>query len=373
MNEVIPGAKPDFAGQIDAILADVRKILESGSLTQGKFLEEFEKITAESCGTKYAVGTNSGGTALELVLKAIDVRGKEVIVPTNTFVATANAVILAGGTPVFVDVRRDTLCADPQDVKNKISEKTAGVMFVQMFGLMTHDLAEISKICDEKSLFLVEDAAHAHGASLDGKAAGSWGDAGCFSYYATKIITTGEGGMITTSRKDIYEKTMSLRFHGKSLTEPVFVTPANNYRLAEIPSAIGLHQMKGLKNNNAKRERFARIYRAELKDAKGIELLPEIPGAVNGNWRFPLYVDAKIRNKLQTNMAKNHNVRIIWMYEPLCHLQPVFKDRFNCKKGDYPAAEKCMDELINLPLYSSLSEEDIHFVANSLKKELNSL
>lgn len=371
LKKSIEGAQPFFGNRLDAAVDDIREAIESGELTQGDRLAEFESHFAEYVGTRYAVGVNSGGTALELVLKAISVEGKEVIVPTNTFVASASSVIQAGGRPVFADISEDTLCLNAGDVLKKITARTVGIMMVHMFGLVPPDYIDIKQLCQDRGLFLIEDAAHAHGASISGIMAGNLGDAACFSFYATKIITTGEGGMVTTNRKDIYENLMRLRNHGKSLDAPVYEIVSNNYRLAEIPAILGIHQLEDLTENIKRRNDVCHQYRRRLSGLTGVTLLPEFDKAVHAYWRFPLYLDDGInRLSLQNAMREKHGVRITWMYEPLCHLQPVFAARYRYNKGDFPVAEKCMERLICLPAHGRLTDDDVTRICKGLKIEI---
>jgi dTDP-4-amino-4,6-dideoxygalactose transaminase len=370
----IPAIKPYFGNYLQNILEDIKLCLESGELTQGHYLSEFETEMKNISGTEYAIGVNSGGTALELVLKAICIKDKEVIVPTDTFIATASSVIQAGGKPMFADIRKETLCLDIEDVLRKITGKTAGIIMVHMFGLIDPDLEKIKNVCKDKVLFLVEDAAHAHGASIDGKKAGNLGDAGCFSFYATKIATTGEGGMITTNNKEMYEELLRLRNHGKSLTEPVHEMVSNNYRLPEIPSIIGIYQLRILEENISRRNAIANIYYKELGNTTGLQLLPRYEKLINSYWRFPVLLDKEVDRKLlQDRLHKNHQIRITWMYEPLCHLQPVYTKMFGYKKGDLPVAEDCMNRLICLPCYLGLSDESVGRVIDGIKKEIISI
>jgi perosamine synthetase len=365
----IPAIKPYFGKYLQNIVEDIKLCLESGELTQGHYLSEFEAEMKNISGTEYAVGVSSGGTALELVLKAIDIEDKEVIVPTDTFIATASSVIQAGGKPVFADIKKETLCMDIEDVLRKITDKTAGIIMVHMFGLIDPDLEKIKRVCSDKGLFLIEDAAHAHGASIDGKKAGNLGIAGCFSFYATKIATTGEGGMITTNDRKMYEQILRLRNHGKSLTEPVHEIISNNYRLPEIPSIIGIYQLKILDENIKRRNSIANMYYNELGNTAGLQLLPKYENVVNSYWRFPVLLDKNIdRILLQDRLYKNHQIRITWMYEPLCHLQPVYSKMYGYKNGDFPVAEDCMRRLICLPCYLGLSDESVGIVIEGIKK-----
>ncbi|MCB0302053.1 MAG: aminotransferase class I/II-fold pyridoxal phosphate-dependent enzyme, partial [Calditrichaeota bacterium] len=192
----ISANKPYFPEPIRRIIADeIAEILAGGRLTQGPWVSRFEQAFAEYTGAKFAIATNSGTSALEILLRFFDVRDCEVIVPTNTFLASGNAVIFAGGKPVLADISADTLCLDPEDLKRKISPKTKGVILVHIAGLITPQVSEIRDLCRTRGLFLLEDAAHAPGAAIDQKFAGNLADGAAFSFYPTKPMTTGEGGM----------------------------------------------------------------------------------------------------------------------------------------------------------------------------------
>ena len=367
----IPAAQPYFGNTKEAIIQDIQSCLDSGNLTQGPHLEHFENDFKSMLSAKYAIGLSSGGTALELVLKSLGVKGKEVIVPTNTFVATANAVTLAGAHPVFVDINQDTLCLCTEDLANKISHNTVGVIYVHMFGLVPPDFSKCLSICKEKKIFLIEDAAHAHGAKLNENYAGNLADAGCFSFYPSKIMTTGEGGMVVTNNDKLQLELLRLRNHGKSLDQPLFEVCSNNYRLAEVPAIIGKHQLKILPANISRRNEIAQQYRIELSSLSALKLLPTYNESYHSYWRFPAYLDSQVdRPELQKEIASRFGVRITWMYEPACHLQPVFARSHQHKPGDFPVAEKALSRLICLPCHPGVSDSDIKQVCKGLEELL---
>src|SRR5215471_7523163 len=184
--------------EVETIIAGLRQILLTGFISMGRNVGEFERLWAEYCGVKYAVGTANGTCALEIILRAIDVKGKTVVVPSHTFIATAVAAIHAGAKVIFVDCQRENFQLDPKDLRRNIREDTNAVVLVHMSGIISPHVDEIKSICDQTGVALVEDAAHAHGATIDGRKAGSLGLAGSFSFFSTKVLTTGEGGMIVT-------------------------------------------------------------------------------------------------------------------------------------------------------------------------------
>ena len=369
--KTLGGAQPFFGDRIEAILQDIREALESGELAQGPKLAAFENAMAACTGSRYALGVSSGGVALELALKAMGVLGGEVVVPTNTFVASASSVVQAGGRPVFCDIERDTLCLDPLSVEKVLSDRTKAIMVVHMFGLVSPAVVQIRELCRRRGLRLIEDAAHAHGAGWDGVPAGRLGDVGCFSFFATKVLTTGEGGAITTDDESIKREVLRLRNHGRSVEAPVYEIVSNNYRLAEIPAILGLHQLAILDALVRRRRAIAHQYRQQLSDIPGLTLLPDFPDCEHSYWRFPAYVDPTVdRDDLQRRMHTEHGVRITWMYEPLCHLQPVFGESHGHRRGDFPVGEECMRRLICLPTHGGISDADVARVCIGLRSIL---
>ena len=365
---MIQGAEP-FIPEDDRkeMLEGIQEIIKSGQFSLGKHLEEFETAVCKMAGTQFALGVNSCGTGLELIFEALDIRGKEVIVPTETFLATANAVTRAGGKPVFADIDPTNLSLTCTSIENCITENTIAVAIVHMFGAISHEISKVKELCKNKGIYLVEDAAHAHGAKMKSIPAGSWGDIACFSFYATKILTTGEGGAITTNDKDLARKISSLRNHGKDPITSEFIIPGNNFRLAEIPSLIGSIQLNRLPEILAHRRKIASIYRENLGSLQRLTLIDPSPHDGNSYWRYAALLPPDVnREKIQNQMREQFQVRITWMYEPLCHHQPVYSDEGS--KIKLPNAEKISGSLINLPTHNKVSEHDAEKVAQGLKK-----
>ncbi len=254
------------------ILRLIDEALATGQLTLGKIGKELEDRFAELHGAKHAIAVNSGTSSIEIPLKALGVQGKEVLVPANTFFATAAGVIAAGATPRFVDCDPATLAVDPESLKANITANTAGLVVVHIGGLVSPAIKELRSICDEHGLFLFEDAAHAHGSSLGGQFAGTFGFAGSFSFYPTKVITSGEGGMIITDDDTIAEEARTYRDQGKAgFTANVHTRLGYNWRMSEVHAAIGLLQLKRLPEFIAHRQHIAAIY------DEGLASLPLTP------------------------------------------------------------------------------------------------
>lgn len=370
MKEIL-GTEPFFFNQEKKILEKIGDIISSKQLSSGKYVKQLEKKFSNLINSKYSIAVSSGGTALETALEALGIKGKDVLVPAQTFIATANAIIRTGGNPIFCDIERSTGCLDPEDVLKKITKKTAGVIFVPMFGILPESILKIRNICRKKNLFLMEDASHAHGASIKNIKAGNIGDIAVFSFYATKILTTGEGGMISTNNKKLRDRCFKLRNHGRSLKNNLFEMHGNNFRLSEIHALIGIYQLKNLKKSIKHRNRLAKIYNESLNDVNFFEKFKFYKYSENSFWRYPIYLNKKInRSKLQKNLAEKFKIRITWMYEPLCHYQPLFKNKI---KTELPVAETAIKQLINLPTHLNVSISDAKQISNFLILECKNL
>ena len=301
MKKMITGAEPYFFKQENNILKKIKQILISGKLAQGPNVKKLEKKISKTFKSKYAIAVNSGGTALEICLEAFSIKGKEIIIPTQTFIASANAVVRAGGIPVFCDIDPTTGCIDIDDAKKKINKKTAGIIFVYMFGIVPKSVITLKEICKKKNIFLLEDAAHGHGGSVGKYNVGSIGDAACFSFYATKILTGGEGGIITTNNLNIKKKCSSLMNHGRSPHNPLFIYSGNNFRLTEIQAVIILSQLRYLKKTLLHRNKIAKIYQKYLNNSLFYTKVVLDKRCKNTFWRYPLYLSKQIsRSSLQT-------------------------------------------------------------------------
>ena len=367
----IPAAKIYFPEEDrKELLNQIDEILESGQLTLGKYTKEFEERFAAYVGTKYAIAVNSGTSALEIPWRALDVKGHSVIVPTNTFFATPASVIHAGGQVIFADVT-ENLCIDPESVRENIREDTKGVIVVHIGGIVAPQIKEVKEICEDHDLFLIEDAAHAQGSTLDGKKAGSFGDAAAFSFYPTKVMTSGEGGMITTDDKKIYERALVFRDQGKAgFYGNVHTEMGYNWRMSEIHAAIGLSQFARLEEFISDRRRVAKIYDKELRGINGVTPIT-IPSNVKSNYYkyVALLEDGSDRVNVKKQLKEKYDVGLSGeVYELPCHLQPIFKDLCGFKEGEFPVAEDVCKKQICLPVFATMTEEQAKYVVDSLKE-----
>jgi dTDP-4-amino-4,6-dideoxygalactose transaminase len=366
-------ARPFFPEpDIENVLALIRQSLFSGHLTNGEHVREFERRFAASIGVRHAIAVSTGTAALEISLRAMEISSKEVILPSETFVASANSIILAGGTPVFAEIHPDTYCLDIEDVERRITARTAAVMLVHMAGLVVSNIGQFRELCAQRGIDLIEDAAHAHGASHAGKRAGSFGRAGCFSFYPTKVITTAEGGMITTDDDSLARTARSLRNHGANPDGPDYTLVSTNMRMAEPLAALGLVQLGRLEEFVERRNAIAARYTSGLREIGGIRPLP-VSGGVHSYWNYlAVLEDERIsRATLAQRLQERYGVEIAWPYDPPCHLQPVFRRVLGSKPGDLPRTEALLHRHIALPMHSVLTAEDAEYVLESLEAALS--
>lgn len=367
---IIPSTIPYFSEEdIQAIAERVKTILKSGRLILGPYTRDFEKNFSEYCGVKHAIAVSSCTSALEIVLNYFDVKGTEVIVPTNTFVATCNAVIYSGGTPVLADINPGTLCIDPESLQEKISSRTKGVIIVHISGMISPEIEKIKEICRRNNLFLIEDAAHAHGATFNGQKTGNLVDAGCFSFYPTKVMTTCTGGMITTNDNSLAEFAISLRHHGVGKDLNNIINLGNDWLMDEISALLGIYQLKALEGNIKRRNEIAQKYSDHLKNIEGIGLFIMSPNIRNSYYKYPVVLSENIdKKKLIQKMDSKYSITLGSIYDPPSHLQPAYQKFLGFKPGMFPAAEKILQKVVCLPMYVQITDEQIDYIVASLKE-----
>ena len=369
---MISSAKPFFREKdIDFITKQIREVLRGGRLIDGPKLREFEEKFSEFIGTKYAVGVNSCTTALEISLRYLNLNGGEVIVPSYTFIASANTIIYSVGKPIFTEVEKDTLNLDPDEIRKNISSKTKAVIIVYIAGYITPRIDEILKICEEHNLTLIEDCAHALGSSFKGRKAGSFGVSGCFSFWPTKIMTTGTGGVITTNDENFMNYAKSLRFHGIGKNLQDIVNYGNDWLMNEIIACVGLGQMKVFKESINRRKRLVNYYKEELKDVKGIELFNSHPDVDSAQYKFLIFLNKKYDAiKINKILREEYNIQSEFLYYPPVHLMQIYK-RVGYKEGLLPRTEWFSKSHICLPLHPFLTKRDVKKVVKVFKKVLD--
>lgn len=350
----------------------IEEVLESGYLTQGPKVIEFERLVTEYVGTDRGFATSSATTGLHIALHAAGVRpGDEVIIPDFSFPATANAVIQQGAIPVFVDIELETFNINPRLIEDAITERTRAIMPVHAFGLPA-DMDPINRVAQKNDLPVIEDAACALGGTYKGKQAGSLGTAGVFSFHPRKIITTGEGGLVTTSNEEIAEKISVLRTHGSVRGSHFmsFIDAGYNYRLSDVLGAIGVAQMARLEGILERRRELGALYAQELRGVDGVTA-PVVPAETCHAFQsYVVLLDEGVdRNAVIDRMRERDIETTLGTYS--MHLQPYFSERFGISDEQLPMATRAHHSALTLPLYPQLTEDDVHAVCSTLAKVLS--
>jgi perosamine synthetase len=360
----IPLARPSLG---DGELAEVEEVLRSGQVSRGVKVAEFEQLVADSVGSRYAFATTSCTTALHLALVALGVGpGDEVLVPDFTFPATANVVAQQGAVPVLVDIDLSTYNVNPGQLSRHLTARTRAVMPVHLFGLSA-DMGPVMDFAAEHGLAVVEDAACALGATYRGRACGSFSDAGCFSFHARKILTTGEGGMIVTDRDDVAEKIVVLRSHGgiRENNRFQFQAAGFNYRLSDIQAAVGVAQMHRLPELLARREELANVLRERLSSVDGVGAPPDSPDGRHTYQAFVvLLADGIDREKVIAAMAASGVETTLGTYA--LHREPFFQKTYGYVPGQLPSSEAAFRRTLALPLFPGMGEDDLDRVIEAL-------
>jgi len=366
--------------EIDEVVAS----MESGWIGTGPKVHKFEEMFKNYKETKYAMALNSCTAALHLSLLAIGINpGDEVIVPTMTFTSTASVVIHAGGVPVFADCEKDTMNIDPDDIERKITAKTKAIIPVHFAGRPCN-MGVIMDIARKHKLKVIEDCAHAIEAEYHGQKTGTFGDLGCFSFYVTKNIVTGEGGMVITDNKDYADKIKILGLHGmtkdawKRFSDEGYkhyqiVYPGYKYNMMDIQAAIGIHQLPRIDKYWKRRQEIWDRYNEEFRNLPVFTPAPIEPDTKHAYHLYTLLLDIdnlKItRDQFLDEMTK-HNIGVGVHYIAL-HLHPYYQETFGYKKGDFPNAEWISERTVSLPLSAKLTENDVEDVNKAVREILS--
>lgn len=357
----VPIAKP-IIGEEE--IENVVEVLKSGMIAQGPKVMEFEEKFANWIGAKYGIATNSGTSALHVALLACGIgEGDEVITTPFTFIASGNAIVYTGATPVFADIDLDTYTIDPDKIEDLITDKTKAILPVQLYG-QAADMDKIREIAEKHDLKIIEDAAQAHGAEYNGEKVGTLGDMACFSFYPTKNMTTSEGGMITTDDEELAKKAQMFRAHGAS-ERYHHDEIGYNFRMTDIAAAIGLAQLKVIDEFNDKRISNANYLNEQLKDVEGI-VTPKSPDNYKHVYhQYTILVEKGNRDEWVEFLTNNGIGTGIHYPIPLYN-QPIYKKLGI--EGDCPLAEKAADNVISLPVHPSLTKEDLDLVVDAVKE-----
>ena len=365
----VPIADPELS-------ADARErvaaILEDGRLADGPEVRAFEAEFAAYCGANEGVATSNGTTALHAALEAVGLDdGDAVITSPFSFVASANAIRLAGGTPVFADIDPETYTLDPADVRRILENRddVVGLLPVHLYGLPA-DMPALCAIADEHDLFVVEDACQAHGAKVDGDRVGTCGDAACFSFYPTKNMTTGEGGMVVTDRDDVADRAASFVNHGRDVSGTGsydHVALGHNFRMTSMAAAIGRVQLERLPRFNRARRENAAVY-----DEEFAELPLETPTVPTD--RRHVYHQYTVRTDDRDALAATLEERDVGTgiyYETPIHRQPAY-ETVSTAAAQLPVAEQAADEVLSLPVHQELSARDRRTVVEAVRDHFTS-
>ena len=362
MNIPLVDLKAQYAPLKDEILERIAAALDGMNLFLGANVQAFEKEFATFCGTRQGIGVSDGTAALQLILRAMNIGpGDEVITVAHTFIATGEAIALAGATPVFVDIDPLTCLMDVSQVEAKLTERTKAIMPVHLYG-QTVDMDPLLAIARRHGLKVIEDACQAHGAEGGGRRAGSLGDAAAFSFYFSKNLGAyGEGGFVTTNDDELAARLRMLRDHGSERRYYHDLVGMNG-RLDEIQAAVLRAKLPHLEEWNALRRRHARRY-DELLTGTPVTTPHEAPGNLSV---YHLYViHAPKRDALQA-WLKQHGIGTGIHYPVPIHLQTAFS-HLGYRPGDLPVSERVVDEILSLPMYAELADEQIVYVANAIK------
>ncbi len=346
-------------------ISEVVSVLKNGTLTSaanlgGKNVQEFEKLVSSFVKSKYAIAVNSGTAALQAALYALDIKtGDEVLLPSFTFVATANAVVSVGAKPIFVDIKRDNYTMDPTDLEKKITKKSKAIIPVHLYGNVAY-INEISEIAEKHNLHVVEDAAQSMGSSYKGKQTGTFSELGCFSLYAAKVMTSGEGGVIVTNNKKLREKLLMIRNHGMVHGYDTRMLGLN-FRLPEISAAIAKVQMKKLPKFLLKRKKNAKILTDLLS---GLDLtLPQKRKHEEVNW-YLYTVATKSRDRIMKDLNSNGIGAAVY------YSTPVHKTPYYSKKLNLPVTDWAARSVLSLPVQPMVTEDNLRLTARTIRSAL---
>jgi perosamine synthetase len=361
----------------------VVQVLEGDFLTTGPYIREFEEAVAEYVEADYAVTFSNGTAALHAACFAAGItRGTEVITSPMTFAASSNCVLYQGGKPVFVDIDSQTYNIDPSQIERKITKNTKAIIPIDFTG-QPAEIDQIRKVAKDHSLVVIEDAAHALGATYKGKKVGSISDMTMFSFHPVKHITSGEGGIITTNNRDYYELLLQFRSHGITREVDKMKTPQGpwyyemqslgyNYRMTDIQAALGLSQLKKIDRYVELRKKYAEMYNQAFGDMEQIQTPYQSTGGIS-SWH--LYVirlrleKFKVGRKEIFEALLGENIGVNVHYIPV-YLHPYYQE-LGYKRGLCPIAEEVYEETISLPLFPKMVEKDVHDVIKGVKKVLN--
>jgi perosamine synthetase len=368
---VVPPANIDFTAEDRRWIGErIQEVLASGRLTLGAYGEQFEEKFAAFVGARHAIAVHSGTAALEIIYRSLGIAGRDILVPANTNYATVAPILRAGGRPVLMDTDRDTLGTAPEEVERCLTSNTAGVVVVHIGGLISPRMRELQAMVARRGLWLVEDAAHAHGSLHDGVAAGMFGIAGAFSFYPTKVMTSAEGGMIVTDDDRIAEEARLYRDQGKiNFNANIHIRDGYNWRLSEPHAVIGLRHLERLPDMLQSRRRAGELYDAAFAHSNVVTPLRVPDNGVCNRYKYIVLPNHPIdRPAVKQKLRDRYGVILggeVYA-EPIQH-QPVFQ---NLPRGPLPVSEDVCARHLCLPMFSGLNEDQVQQVISSVEDVL---
>tara|TARA_Y100000590_G_scaffold219798_1_gene248889 strand:- start:20631 stop:21728 length:1098 start_codon:yes stop_codon:yes gene_type:complete len=350
--------------EINFFLKNSKNIFKEGFFSNHSYVKKFENQFRKINKSKFVLSTSSGTSALEIILRSFDVKNKNVLVNSNTFIATGHAITNAGGKIIPVEIEKDHFMMDPQDLKKKINKNIGAVVIVHIGGIISPNIFKIKRICKKFKVPLIEDAAQAQGSRYKNINAGNFGDAGAISFFTTKIMTTGEGGMIITKNKEKFNKMYSLRQFGFMKNKLLHDKVSGNYKLSEFSALLGIVELKRFKSRIKKRNFIAKIYEKNLKNSKYKLLKSKNPFYCN---HYKQILVSRIdRKKIERILKKNQISLTGGVYNIPLHRQPIYKKQL--KKYKLPLTDFFCNKHFCPPCYPELSKQDIDRVCAVLIK-----
>ena len=366
---MIHNVKPTIPeSDIPLILRDLEQILRSRQLILGRNLREFESAFKSYVGTTHALGTSSCSQTLQMLFQCFGVEDREVIVPTLNFISAANAVLWAGGTPVFCDTGKASLLPTLETIKASRNGRTAGLVLVHITGHINPELSAIKAYCKDQGLFLIEDCSHAHGSQVDGVKAGNLCDAAVFSMFATKVMTTGTGGMLTTNDAAIAEYVLSARHQGQGKDLTDCSTIGGGWHMTEMAAVLGKYQLSHLEEWVTRRGALARAYDEAFARHPKLQLLQ--PVGRSAWYKYQLLLSPEVDRQSLVARLGERNIQCGAVYDPPIHLQPVYQRKFGFRAGMYPNAEDVAKRVVALPMFVEMTAAEQKTVIEALLEVL---
>ena len=368
---MIPLTRPYFSKDAAKNISNsVNDILLSGNLMMGEWTKSFEEGFSKKLKTSYSLTTNTCTTALQICLQYFDVKGLDVLVPSGSFQTNISTIKWAGGNPILVDMNPETLSFSLDDLKKKITPRTKGIVWVHVTGVISKEYRQIVEFAKSNKLFIIEDCAHAHGSSIDGIQAGTIGDVGCFSFYPSKVMTTGTGGMIVTKNPSLAEYAMSMRLLGRNMNGPGVKLEGNDWFMDEIRACIGYFQLLDLDKHIERRSEIAKMYNNAFIDKRGLSIIKIAESTVNSYYQYPIILNERInRDKIVSVLKEKYGISSKRIWLPT-HEEEIFQD-LKFDRTTLINTEKTFNSSLCLPIFYDLKNEEVEMVIKAILTEIN--